>query len=87
MGEIEISVALPKDTDGFLRRECPSCEQEFKWFGHEEDDSDADPVSQYFCPLCGTPAGNDEWWTTAQVEFMHRSAGRHLDELVQDHAE
>jgi hypothetical protein len=30
--EISIPVAMPLDSDGFLRRECPTCQQQFKWF-------------------------------------------------------
>lgn len=72
------------DEDGFLRRECPTCEQEFKWFHHVEDGGDAEVVSQYFCPLCGEPSGPDTWWTPAQLEYAQRSAGPELDRLVQD---
>lgn len=51
--EIRIPVSLPPpDSDGFLRRECPSCEREFKWFSHNEGDPNAEPATQYFCPLC-----------------------------------
>jgi hypothetical protein len=31
MGEKTISTTLPLDSDGFLRRECPSCKRQFKW--------------------------------------------------------
>ena len=82
--EVRISVSMPLDDDGFLRRECPTCEQEFKWFHHVEDDGDAEVVSQYFCPLCGEPSAPDTWWTPTQLEYAQRSAGPELDRLVQD---
>ena len=63
MDEIEIPVTIPLDNDGFLRRECPSCEEEFKWYAHEEGDADAETVDQYFCPLCGVASGVDMWST------------------------
>ena len=44
MDEIEIPVTMPLDGDGFLRRECPTCEEEFKWYAHEEGDADAEAV-------------------------------------------
>lgn len=84
MDDIEISVAMPLDSDGFLRRECPNCNQEFKWFSHEPDDSDAERVDQYFCPRCGEPSGIDTWWTPAQLEYAQRSAGPQIDQAVQD---
>lgn len=82
--EIRVPVSLPLDTDGFLRRECPSCEQEFKWFSHPEGDPNAEIVDQYFCPLCGAPAGTDSWWTPAQLEYMHGVGGPAIDQHVQD---
>lgn len=82
--EIRISVAIPLDNDGFLRRECPTCEQEFKWFSHDEGDSAAEPVDQYFCPRCGEAGGLDQWWTPAQIEFAQGTAAPDLDQFVQD---
>jgi hypothetical protein len=81
--EISIPVSLPLDQDGFLRRECPTCEQQFKWYAHQEGDSAAEIVHQYFCPLCGAPSGVDTWWTPAQLEFAQGTAGPALDEHVQ----
>lgn len=82
--EISIPVSLPVDQDGFLRRECPTCEEQFKWYAHEEGDSDVEIVDQYFCPLCGVASGVDAWWTPAQLEFAQGAAGPALDERVQD---
>jgi hypothetical protein len=82
--EIRVPVSLPLDSDGFLRRECPTCEQEFKWFSHAEGDNDAEPVSQYFCPLCGLAAGLDSWWTPTQLEYGFGSASGALDQAMQD---
>jgi hypothetical protein len=82
--EIRIPVSLPLDSDGFLRRECPNCEREFKWFRHNEGDPNAEPVAQYFCPLCGEPSGLDSWWTPAQLEYGYGSAGGAIDQVVKD---
>ena len=82
--EISIPVSIPLDSAGFLRRECPTCEQQFKWFSHEEGDADAEAVDQYFCPLCGVPSGVDTWWTPAQLEYAHGAAGPALDQHVSD---
>ena len=82
--EIRVRVSLPLDSDGFLRRECPSCEREFKWFSHNEGDPNAEPVTQYFCPLCGQPSGLDSWWTPAQLEYGYGSAGGAIDQVVKD---
>lgn len=84
MGDIEIPVTIPLDSDGFLRRECPTCEQEFKWYAHEDDDPDAETVDQYFCPLCGVPSEPDTWWTPDQLEYAHGTAAPTIDQAVQD---
>ncbi|MCC9069970.1 hypothetical protein ACFOW9_07110 [Arthrobacter cryoconiti] len=82
--EIQVPVSLPLDDDGFLRRECSACEEEFKWFSHAEGDADAEPASQYFCPLCGVPADLDSWWTPAQLEYGFGSAGGAIDQAMKD---
>lgn len=62
---------LPLD-NGFLRRQCPSCELEFKWF-HTETGSDADAgsVEEFYCPYCGVSASPDQWFTVEQVEYIN----------------
>lgn len=82
--EFRVPVSLPLDSDGFLRRECPTCEQEFKWYSHAEGDGDAEPASQYFCPLCGVASGIDSWWTPAQLEYGFGSASGAIDQAMQD---
>ncbi len=78
------SVQLPLDDDGFLRRECPHCLQEFKWHhgptaGRPEGEADP-PV--YYCPRCGVSAKPDQWWTEEQLTFIQESAaGPALREL------
>lgn len=85
-----VSVHLPLDSDDFLRRECPSCEREFKWFSHDEHDPNVERVGQYFCPLCGVPAGVDQWWTPAQAEYANAAAlaspaaAQHIQDIVED---
>lgn len=68
---MDISVSLPLDNDGFLRRECPNCLQEFKWHhgsANEEAEAHQDPET-YYCPLCGGPSGPDTWWTREQLDY------------------
>jgi hypothetical protein len=75
-GEVTLSMAIPLDSDGFLRRGCPTCEQEFKWLPGSEDDGDAADVTDggYFCPYCGVQAPVDAWFTEAQLAFVQRTA-------------
>jgi ribosomal protein S27E len=82
--EISVPVSLPLDSDGFLRRECPHCEQEFKWYSHGEGSAEAEDVDQYFCPRCGEPAGLDQWWTPAQLDYSRAIAMPAMDQMVND---
>ena len=43
-GEVTLSITIPVDSDGFLRRECPTCERELKWLPASEEDGDAADV-------------------------------------------
>ena len=63
-------ITLP--TDGpFLRRECPSCERQFKWHhGPTDERPDDEPhLSTYFCPYCGCEAEDSQWWTQKQLDY------------------
>lgn len=78
MGDKSIQMALPLDSDGFLRRECPSCKRQFKWFPSRSQDSEsAEPIAEtvaYYCPYCWEQAAPEVWWTTEQVEFASQIA-------------
>lgn len=66
-------VSLPLDSDGFLRRQCPTCDRQFKWHdgpANEQAEGQA-VVSAYFCPICGDPALVDQWWTSEQVQHIN----------------
>jgi hypothetical protein len=86
---MEIQVDILLDPNGFLRRECPTCEREFKWFSgatSERPDDFVDP-DVYFCPYCGIPSGKDTWWTPAQLEYAQQvAAGPVLNHLAEEFA-
>lgn len=67
-------MSIPLDSDGFLRRQCPTCERELKWFVKQDEDGGEDeiypePESGYYCPYCAVQAPGGEWHTEAQVEL------------------
>ena len=73
MGDVVIPMTLPLDSSGFLRRECPRCERQFKWLPSAADSSQSSeqaPPQHYFCPYCHEPAGPDAWWTKEQLEHV-----------------
>ncbi|MGN9915756.1 hypothetical protein [Micromonospora palomenae] len=76
MGDMQISVSIPVDADGFIRRECPSCMRHFKWYSGETEDRPENFIEpeEYTCPYCGTAAGKDSWWTTQQLEYAQEYA-------------
>lgn len=83
-----ISLEIPLDKDGFVLRECPACEREFRWHISPDDDGgEPTPPDGYFCPYCGKRASPDSWFTQAQVDFlsasaMHQVVGPQLDEIL-----
>lgn len=73
-GDVTLSMAIPVDSDGFLRRECPTCEREFKWLPSPSEDAEEGEAADaadggYFCPYCGIQAPADAWFTKAQLEL------------------
>jgi hypothetical protein len=74
MSEQSFRMSVPLDSDGFLRRECPTCEREFKLLPSAPNAAPADADSgdeprSYTCLYCGIQAPVGAWATTAQVEL------------------
>ena len=71
-------MSLPLDADGILRRECPTCERQFKWWPtlppDDAIDETQEAVEVYFCPYCHEPADPDAWWTKEQLEYAQQLA-------------
>lgn len=70
--EVLGTVDLPLDSDGFLRRECPHCQRQFKWLPGDTD-SEVEPGG-YHCPYCDGRADEDAWWTHAQLRVVEAAA-------------
>jgi len=75
---VEIPMSLPLDSEGFLRRECPTCEREFKWSAAPEGESEPMADGDYFCPYCGVQAPPDAWWTKAQLALAKSIVSREV---------
>lgn len=69
-------IELALDDDGYLDRQCPSCERYFRWhYGPIEGAAPGEPdPDSYFCPYCGFRAAIDQWWTTEQAEAIQQAA-------------
>jgi hypothetical protein len=69
--EVTLGMSVPLDGDGFLRRECPTCEREFKWLPNADDEAESTeaPDGGYFCPYCAIQAPPGSWFTRAQLDL------------------
>jgi len=84
---VTLGMSLPLDSDGFLRRECPTCEREFKWLPSVDDDADLTetPVGGYFCPYCVIQAPPGSWFTQAQIQLAESIVAREIvDPMLKD---
>ena len=83
---MEIAVTIPLDSDGFIRRECPACEQQFKWHSGpaNEEAEDVQPPDAYYCPFCGVPAPLGSWWTKEQLDYARGVAMPEVERFAQD---
>jgi DNA-directed RNA polymerase subunit RPC12/RpoP len=81
---LEIPITFDADADGFLRRGCPNCGREFKWFQGEtaERPDDFEDPEMYHCPYCGQPS--DDWWTERQREYAEEVANAAALRLASD---
>lgn len=66
-----IRVPLTTDGKGYLGRECPSCESYFK-ITLGTGITESDPPCH--CPYCGHCAGQDQFYTQAQIEYARSVA-------------
>ena len=89
MDEPATEMSVPLDSDGFLRRECPTCEREFKWLSSPEGEGEPGPEGGYYCPYCAIQAPPGSWFTAAQIELaqntlMREVIGPELDKMSND---
>ena len=84
--ETTLGMSVPLDSDGFLRRECPTCEREFKWVPDADDAAESEPPEGgYFCPYCAIQAPADAWFTQAQLELAENIVTTELvDPMLKD---
>lgn len=69
VSEHHTSMSVPLDSDGFLHRECPTCERELKWLPTPEGEEPTQaPDGGFFCPYCAVQADAGDWFTKAQIE-------------------
>jgi predicted nucleic acid-binding Zn ribbon protein len=82
---ISFSAEFPLDA-GFLRRECPHCERQFKWHHGptETRPEDATDPVVFHCPYCGETAPPDQWWTREQLEYASGLVGEKAGKAIEE---
>ncbi|MGK2851111.1 MAG: hypothetical protein ACSLFN_09405 [Candidatus Limnocylindrales bacterium] len=89
MDESTTEMSVPLDSDGFLRRQCPTCEKDFKWLSSAAGEGEPAPDGGYYCPYCAVQAPTDSWFTTEQIELAQNTVMREvlapeLDKMARD---
>jgi hypothetical protein len=85
MDETVLSISLPLDHDGFLLRQCHTCDREFMWLP-SEDGEPAEPGG-YYCPYCAIQSHS---WETdsqnAEIEAlaMHEVVEPAIDKMLSE---
>ena len=81
MSDVIGTMTLSIDDDGFLRRQCPYCGQEFKWLHSEE--GELMPDGGYHCPYCNERS-EDGWWTRPQLAHIESLPAGHAEDMLDD---
>jgi hypothetical protein len=69
--EVQINEELPRDTEGFVRRACPTCAKELKWLANMDVPPELVATGELHCPYCGAKAPQQAWWTGRQTQYVH----------------
>lgn len=69
-----LAMRIPLDADGYLRRECPNCERDFKRVVQKAFDTERSWRSPegLYCPYCGLQSTSNTWLTKAQVQYSKK---------------
>jgi len=73
---METQIQIPRDDEGYVRRQCPQCEREFKILIQDVDEDTPTQSLALHCPYCGRPSPPDQFWTNEQVESIQAEAGQ-----------
>lgn len=75
----QFSIPIRRDDDGYLGRECPKCERYFKITPGTGITEGKPPCH---CPYCGHCAGQDQFFTKAQIEYAKSVVMNKVTEAV-----
>ncbi len=69
-----VRISIEADEDGYFDRECPNEECEFQFKVMLDNWEDGFEGQYMHCPLCGTMASADHFWTKEHLDQMGRQA-------------
>lgn len=82
---MNIEFQISTDEDGFIWRQCPICDEKFKWHdGPIAGSEGSEPAEVYFCPFCGGSADPSSWFTREQIEAAENAALAPLQQMFSD---
>lgn len=70
----EISIPIETDEKGYLDKQCPSVDCEFKFKVNQDDWANIFNDEAVWCPLCRHEAASREWFTIEQIEHAKAEA-------------
>lgn len=73
-----VRLPIDADADGYFDRECPNDECEFQFKVVVDDWGDGFEGQQMHCPLCGTLAPADHFWTKEHLAQAREQAARYF---------
>lgn len=78
--EIQMTVSMPTDDDGFFGRQCPDCSRLFRI---DADDYDALPDDlQLWCVYCGHRTDHSDFLTQQQLDRAKRALGDYAVRMI-----
>lgn len=86
MNDISVSLSIPLDSNGFLRRECPHCDLEFKVYVGDDPDRNDDanvPPEGFCCPYCDRRAPADAWYTKEQLAAGEAALSVEVNKMIE----
>lgn len=78
MGRESVRISVDTDSDGYLDRECPNEECEFKFKVIVEDWGEDFQGQEMYCPLCGTLGPVDHFWTKEHLDQAREQATQYF---------
>lgn len=85
-GHMQFRISIPADDDGYLGRECPSCDQMFRI--HVDDYEQLPDTADLYCVYCGHRTHHSEFMTRQQMDRAEQvvlDAGTQmLDQMLGD---